>query len=234
MSTELVQFELTNGVAIVRVDDGKANAISPALIAQINGALDRAESEARAVLLVGRPGRFSGGFDLRVMQAAPEGVQSLVSNGAELAMRLFGFPRPVVIACTGHAIAMGAVLLLCGDVRVGADGDFKIGLNEVTNGMTLPVFAVELARERLSRRHLGRATLTAELYAPAGAVDAGFLDRITSPGQVVDEAITEATRLAAAIDPRSFARTKRRLRSALIAQVRETVADDMRRLAAGE
>jgi len=233
MATEAVRYELEKTVAVVRLDDGKANALSPELIAAIQRALDRAEREAHALLLVGRPQRFSGGFDLTVMRQGAETVRSLVTAGAELALRLYGFPRPVVAACTGHAIAMGALLLLCADARLGTEGDFKIGLNEVANGMTLPVFGVELARDRLSKRHLARATLTSEMYAPAAAVDAGFLDRVTGADVLFSESFAEADRLGA-LDSAAFARTKRRLRTATIALVRDTLASDMRNFAVGE
>jgi enoyl-CoA hydratase len=233
MATDPVHYELVKTVAVVRLDDGKANALSPALIAAVNEALDRAEREARAFVLVGRPGCFSGGFDLTIMRQGREAVRSLVTAGAELALRVYGFPRPVVAACTGHAIAMGAVLLLCADARLGVEGDFKIRLNEVANAMTLPVFAVALARDRLSKRHLTRATLASEIYAPAAAVDAGFLDRTTSAGVHVAQALAEAERLGT-LDSAAFASTKRRLRAATITLMRDTLAGDMDAIAAGE
>jgi len=231
---DTVRYELRDDVAIVTLDDGKANALSRAVIAAVDAALDRAEGEAKAVVLAGRPGRFSGGFDLGVMGGGGgrQAVIDLVSAGGELALRLYEFPRPTVAACTGHAIAMGAFLVLACDLRVGADGDFKIGLNEVANGMTVPIFGVELARERLSKRHLTRAVATSEIYAPAAAVDAGFFDTITAPERVVDEAHTTAKRLTALV-PGAFARTRARLRQATISHVRSTLAADMLELTGG-
>jgi enoyl-CoA hydratase len=233
MSQDHVRYELADGVATVCMDDGKVNALSPALVAALGAAVARAEGEARALVLAGRPGRFSGGFDLAVMGESPEAAGALVTAGAELALRLYGCPCPVVAACTGHAIAMGAVLLLAADVRLGAEGDFKIGLNEVAIRLTLPAFATELARDRLSRRHLTRATLLAELYPPAAAVDAGYLDRLAPLDAVVAEARAEARRLAE-LAPQAFAGTRRRLRGETIARVRATLAEDMRRVVGGE
>jgi enoyl-CoA hydratase len=227
MSDPAVQYELKDTTAIIRVDDGKANALSQALIADCNAALDRAEKEARAVLLVGRPGRFSAGFDLSVMRQGGQAVAELVGAGADLALRLYGSPQPVVLAVTGHALAMGAVLCLAADERIGAEGDFKIGLNEVAIGMTLPRFALEFARERLSKRHLSRAVAGAEIYTPAGAVDAGFLDRATSPESLFEEALTAAARLAA-LDPTAHRNTKLRLRGPAIEQIRRSVAEELR------
>ncbi|MEO8602403.1 MAG: crotonase/enoyl-CoA hydratase family protein, partial [bacterium] len=144
--TELVRYERRDSLALITLDDGKANALSPAVVAAANAAFDRAEAEAvSAVVLSGRAGRFSAGFDLSVMTAGLEALFSLVKSGAELALRLYLFPRPVVIACTGHALAAGAVLLCAADRRIGTAGEFKIGLNEVAIQLPLPVFALELA-----------------------------------------------------------------------------------------
>jgi enoyl-CoA hydratase len=229
VTEEIVGTELRDEVAIIRLDDGKANALSPAMIGALHGALDRAEKEAGSALLVGRPGRFSAGFDLSVMRSGAESVRSLVSSGAELLLRLFEFPRPVVVACSGHAIAAGALVLLCGEVRVGVQGEFKIGLSEVGIGMTLPIFAVELARQRLSKRHFTRATALAELYPPDGAVDAGFLDRVTRPEALLEECLAEASRLAKLSQP-AFRNTKRSARAAAVAYIRDTLEEDMSKL----
>ncbi len=221
-----VGYRLEGAVAALRFDDGKANAISPIAVDALNTALDRAEKEAGAVLLIGRPGRFSAGFDLSVMKAGAESVRSLVSSGAELLLRLYESPLPVVMACTGHALAMGAVLLLGADFRIGVAGDFKIGLNEVAIRMTLPLFAVEIARDRLSRRHIQRSVIQAEIYSPEGAVDAGYLDRIVPAERLVDEAVAEAERLAAL--PRgAFSETKRRVRAPGVERIRRSLTEEM-------
>lgn len=195
--SEPVSFESSGDVAILRLDDGKANAISPAVLEALGAALDQAEEAGQAVLLVGRPGRFSAGFDLGVLREGGAGAgRALVSGGARLALRLARHGGPVVIGCTGHALAMGAVLLTSADSRIGAQGEFKIGFNEVAIGMATPVFLLEFARARLSKRHFLRATVQAEIYSPSGAVDAGFLDRVVPPERVFEEAIAEAERLA--------------------------------------
>jgi enoyl-CoA hydratase len=227
MAEGMVSYELEESVAVVRIDDGKANAISPDLVSAVDGALDRAEKEARCVVIAGRPGRFSAGFDLGVMRQGGEAVHDMVTGGAEMAIRLFGFPTPVVIACTGHALAMGAVLLLAGDTRLGAKGEFKIGLNEVAIGMTLPVFAVEFSRSRLSARHLARAVLESEIYTPVTAVEAGFLDRVVAPEALLDEARAEAQRLAK-LDLKAHYETKLHLRGQIIRRMRESLSTPKR------
>ena len=232
MAEKSVHYELNDKTAVIRLDDGKANAISPAVIDSLMGMLDQAEKEATAVLIVGREGRFSGGFDLGVMRSGPENVRSLVKAGAELFLRIFEYPLPVVIACTGHAVAAGAIVLLAADARVGARGEFKIGLSEVAIGMRLPIFAFEFARQRLSKRHFVRATTQAQLYAPEDAIDAGYLDSVADPGDLFDSALAEARRLGELPQP-AFRDTKASVHRAAIAVMRETLDEDMAMLAGG-
>ena len=222
-----VSLEFSGGVAVLSLDDGKANAIGPALLGALGAALDQAEEAGQAVLLTGRPGRLSAGFDLGVLRdGGPEAARDLVMGGARLALRLGRFPAPVVIACTGHALAMGAVLLMAADTRIGAQGDFKIGFNEVAIGMTTPLFLLELARERISKRHFTRATVQAEIYEPAAAVDAGFLDRVVAPDRLFDEALAEAARLAK-LPRAAYVQTRARARGAALDAIESGLEDDM-------
>src|ERR671911_1388128 len=176
-ATGPVSTSIDEGVAVVRFDDGKANVLSYDAVAALDAALDRAQADAASVCIVGRDGKLSAGFDLAVMTAGPDAARHLVAAGGELLMRLYLHPQPVVVAVTGHALAAGALLVLSCDVRIGADVPAKIGLNETAIGMSLPLFALALAEDRLDRRHLSRATLGAQGYDPHGAVDAGHLAR---------------------------------------------------------
>jgi enoyl-CoA hydratase len=222
--SDLVHYELRDSVAVLRLDDGKANAISIAVIDALNAAIDRAEKEAGAALLLGRAGRFSAGFDLGTMREGPEAAARLVGQGALLLAHMAEAPLPIVAGCTGHALAMGALLLLAADVRIGAQGEFRLGLNEVSIRMTLPMFAVELAQERLSRRHLVRSTVLAEIYDPAGACDAGYLDRVVEADALEAAALAEAARLAEL--PRgAFSGTKRLVRGPTVERIRASLED---------
>ena len=225
--SDAVVYELQDSVAVLRVDDGKANAFSFALIDALHAALDRAEKEAKAVAWIGRAERFSGGFDLGVMRGGDlAAVGKLVAAGGRLALRLYEAPLPIVLGCTGHALAMGAVALLAADLRVGPLGDFKIGLNEVAIGLTLPTFATELARARLSPRHLQRAAVLAEVYDGPGAVEAGFLDLVAPADKVEGVAIEAASRLAA-LHLGAHHATKRRVRKSAIAVLRKSLDEDL-------
>jgi enoyl-CoA hydratase len=226
MKEEVIGYQLEGRIAALRFDDGKANALSHAAIDGLNAALDRAAEEADAVLLSGRPGRFSAGFDLTTMKAGPEAARALVSAGAELLLRMVEAPLPIVTACSGHSLAMGALLLLGSDFRVGAAGDFKIGLNEVSIRMTLPRFAVEIARDRLSPRHFQRAVSQAEIYAPEGAVEAGYLDRVVAAERLAEQSIAEAERLSR-LPRRAFSATKQRAGGGVGERMRSALAQDL-------
>ena len=165
------------------------------------------------------PGRALEVYRVLVIRAGdPQAVSAMTDAGARLMMRLYGLPQPLVIASTGHAVALGAFCLLTSDHRVGAAGDFRIGLNEVAIGMSLPPFGLMLANERLSKRHLARATLGATLFAPQAAKDAGFLDEVAEPGEVRDLALGAALKLAS-LDGAAFAAVKSSLRGPSIAAV---------------
>ena len=164
--------------------------------------LDTAEKDAKAVVITGRDNRFSGGFDLKMMMGSPpEEVIALVKRGGRLALRLYQFPMPIVIACTGHAVAMGCFILLSSDVRIGSAGPFKIGANESAINMVLPVFALELLKARISPRHLTHAAINANLFDPEGAVEAGYLDKVVAPENVLDTAVAAATALSVLTGP---------------------------------
>ena len=216
-------YERVAGVGRIRLDDGRANALSFAMIDAIQHALDEAEKDPGAVVLEGRPGRFCAGFDLSVMGQGGDAMRDLVRNGAELCLRLLEYPKPVVAACTGHALAAGILLVACCDFRVGARGAFKLGLNEVAIGLPLPHFAREIARERVSKRHLDRAALHAEIYDPQGALDAGFLDALAEPDALSGAAMEHALRLSG-LDADAFAHTKRALHADAVSRIRDELA----------
>ena len=179
---------------MIQLDDGKANAISHEMADQINAALDRAErDDVRALVITGRPGKFCAGFHLPTMQASVESARDLLRVGGDLAVRLY-LSRAGRSRGYGACPRDGAILLMATDVRIGAAGDFKIGMNEVAIGMPVPKFATEFADDRLSRRHLDTAINLATIYDPAGAVDAGFLDVAIDPDVVVGEAKVERRR----------------------------------------
>lgn len=227
----LVTYRLDGPVATVTMDDGKVNALSPAMLSELGAAFDRAEADGAVVVLAGRDGVFSAGFDLGVLRAGGSAAETMVCGGFDLAGRLLAFPLPVVVACTGHAVAMGVFLLLSADYRVGADGPYRITTNEVAIGLTLPQVAVEIMRQRLVPAHFNRAALLAEVYPPAGAVTAGFLDRVVAPADLAATARDTATQLTQ-LNMAAHAATKLRVREPALAAVRAGLPADERTLLA--
>lgn len=198
MTDDVVTFERRGAVGVATLANGKANAISFEVVDRLNAALDEVEKDDAlgALVITGRPGMFSGGFDLQVMGGGGRATFDLVTAGGAFAHRCYGGSVPVVAAASGHAVAMGALLLLGSHYRVGARGAFKIGLIETTIGMVLPDWSVALTEERLSKRHFQQATIEARVYTPDEAADAGFLDVVVESETLLDAAVAEADRLA--------------------------------------
>lgn len=215
-----------DGIVTVRIDDGKANALTHGILTAIDETLDAIEAEARVVAVLGRPGRWSAGFDLSVMTAGPEPARDLLVHGAHMALRCFDYPHPIVAGCSGHAVAMGAIWLLALDRRIGVDGAFRIGMNEVRIGMPVPRFAVGLGQFRLSPRHVGDAVQLATLYSPTAAVEAGYLDRVVPPDQLEDAVRAEARDLLELHDT-PFALTRANLRGPTSAALRAGLEADL-------
>jgi enoyl-CoA hydratase len=229
MSSAHVTTERRDGVMIVHLDDGKANALSFEVIRAVHAAVDDAEADESvgALVIHGRPGRFSGGFDLAVMFGDDmEAIIGLVADGGELVRRLYGSSVPVVAACTGHALAAGALVLLGCDVRIGADVDAKVGLNEVAIRMVLPGWAFTIAGDRLSKRHTQRALANARITTPAEAVDIGYVDEVVAADQVLDRAVAVASELASTLDPSAYQRTVRILRGPVLDRMGEQIDAD--------
>ncbi|WOT06910.1 crotonase/enoyl-CoA hydratase family protein [Shewanella youngdeokensis] len=193
---EFISVAIDNNVHVITLKNGKVNAISPELITEVNSALDQAEKDGAVVILTGQPGILSGGFDLKTMSKSSDDAIALVTKGSKLARRMLAFPTPIIGACSGHAIAKGAFLMLCCDYRLGCAGNYKIGLNEVAIGMTMHYAGIEMARNRIPRNYLTRAIINAELFDPETAVLAGFLDVVVvDQEQLLDSAKTVAKQM---------------------------------------
>ena len=213
--TELVAYSLEDGIATLTLNNGKVNAFSHELIAAFNSGLDQAEAAGAVVIVTGQPGILSGGYDLKVMMTGPQAALDMVEMGSRLARRLLAHPFPVIMACPGHAIAKGAFLLLSADYRLGVDGAFNIGLNEVKIGMTLHQVGIALARDRLTPAAFQRSVNNAEMFNPQGALAAGFLDQVVPVDQLMDAANAMAQQLKG-LNMAAHKKTKLKVRKALL------------------
>ncbi|MCI2229069.1 crotonase/enoyl-CoA hydratase family protein [Polaribacter sp. MSW13] len=208
---KLVTYQSEENFAIVTINNGKANAISHEVIEGLNASLDKAEKENKVVILTGKAGIFSGGFDLKVMKESPESAKELVTKGSKFSLRMLSFPQPIIVACSGHAIAKGAFLLLSADYRIGVEGDFKIGLNEVMIGMTMHNAGIAIAKSRLSEVYLNRSVNNAEIYNPKQAIDVGFLDVIVPEKHLLSTAIKIAE-MFSKLNKKAHSETKLKVR----------------------
>ena len=224
--TDLVTYTENDGVATIAMDDGKANVLSTQMIAELNSAFDKAEAAGAIVVLTGRDGMFSGGFNLKEMQAGPKEAMILTSKGSKLARRIMAFPRPVIGLASGHTIAMGAFLMLACDYRMIKDGEFKIGLNETMIGMTMHNFGIEIARYRLALNYFNRCVINAEIFNPKGAMHAGFFDRIV-PAEQFPMAGAMAAGMFKQLNDDAFRNTKLRSRKAVFAILDQAIEDDL-------
>ena len=225
MST-IVTYTYNDGVATIAMDDGKANVLSHTMWEELEAAFDQAEKSGAIVLLKGRDGIFSGGFDLKEMAKGPEQAILLTARGSKMARRILAFPTPVIAVSTGHCIAMGAFLMLACDYRLGADGAFKTGLNETLIGMTMHNFGIELARYRISANYFNRCVINAEIWTPTGAITAGFYDQIV-PAEQLDQASKMAAKGFSQLNMTAFNGTKNKSRKAFLQLLDQCIESDL-------
>jgi len=227
MTTDgLTTYELDGRIATITLDDGKVNALSIPMLRAVHAELDQAERDDAVTVITGRDGFLSAGFDLKVFAAGGEPVREMLVLGATLFERMLGFKTPVVVASPGHAMAAGAFMPLAADARVAADGEFSICLNEVRIGLTMPWFAIELARQRLTRRDFDRAVVTAKMFSPAEAVAAGFFDRTVAPRDLRAAALEAAAELVE-LNAEAHAATKLRVRKGALDAMRLAIETEL-------
>ncbi|RIA36194.1 enoyl-CoA hydratase [Ectopseudomonas oleovorans] len=227
--SDLISYQLEDGIATLTLSNGKVNAISPDVIAAFNAALDRAEQDRAIVIITGQPGILSGGYDLKVMTSGPQNAINLVAAGSTLARRMLSHPYPIIVACPGHAVAKGAFILLSSDYRIGVEGPFSIGLNEVQIGMTMHHVGIELARDRLRKSAFHRSVINGEMFDPVGAVDAGFLDKVVPAEQLLPTAQAAAQQMKK-INMTAHKNTKLKVRKALLETLDAAIEIDKQHL----
>ncbi|KAA3641875.1 MAG: crotonase/enoyl-CoA hydratase family protein [Proteobacteria bacterium] len=225
--SELVTHSISNGIATITMDDGHANVASPDFLDQLNQALDAAAAEQAAVILTGRAEVFCAGFDLKVLRSGVGHAFKMLMGGFWLTYRLMSYPHPVIVACNGHAIALGAFILLAGDYRLGVTGDYKIVANEVKNGLTMPHCALLLCRYRLNPSHVHRAMLLSEVFNSKQAVEAGFLDKVVA----ADKLLPTAEQLAKEyleLNQSAHSDSKLRMRKSFLRKLKRAIRADRR------
>jgi enoyl-CoA hydratase len=217
-----IKVEEHGGIAVVRLDRPPANALDPALVAEGREVLERlVGAEPDAVVMTGRPGFFSAGVDLKVTPTlGPAGQREMVGRINRLLSGWYAFPRPLVTAVNGHAIAGGLILALCGDYRVGAT-EGKLGLTELRVGIPYPAVPMAIVKAELSPPVVRRLAMRADLVEPAVALELGLVDELADENAVLPRALAVAAELAS-MPSTAYAQVKK--------QVRGTAAREMQRV----
>ena len=218
-----ISLEVAEGIALLRMDDGKKNAVTADALSDLLSVIDIAEHEAEALVVAGRPGSFCAGFDRDTMMSGDaETISQLAQGGADISLRLAAFPKPVVAACTGHAFTIGTLWLLACDTRIGAKGAYKYGMTETALGKVLPPWSMELLRFRLAPHTLMNCVVQSQLLDDEGALIAGIVDELIESDKVVDAALTQA-QILAQLPSEAYAGNKLALRKHLIDRMKADI-----------
>jgi enoyl-CoA hydratase len=221
-----VEYSLRDGVATIRIDDGKRNALSPEVFRELYTAFDQARSDDAAVILTGRESVFSAGFDLKVMKRGGADALRMLRAGYGLPARVLSHPRPVVVACNGHVMAMGVFLMLSADYVIGSRGDFRISANEVAIGLTMPRVAAAMLQHRLTPAAFQRAVTLSEFFDVDAALELGFFDELTEPQDLMARAETRMGEFRQ-LDKAAHLASKLRIRRPLIRKLRRYIWLDL-------
>jgi len=197
MTDQIATLTSDGDVSIITLNDGKANVFSPEMSKAVSSLLDQVPEDKGSLVITGRPGIFSAGFDLKIISSGDaDAVAAMVKAGFTLLARIYNFPRPVIAACSGHGVALGAFLLCCADYRIGAKGQFIVQANETRNNMSIPTPILEISKSRIAKTHWYRAILNAEAYPVENAIAPGYLDEVTDAENLMNRAMEVANDLA--------------------------------------
>ncbi len=233
MSETLVTVQQDENIAVLTLDDGKVNVFSASMAERLQECFNTLDPGIGAVVVRGRPGILSAGFDLKTLGSGdPEATVDMVSKTVRMTMDVLSFPRPVIGVATGHSVAMGALFLMAMDYRIGARGHFRIGLNEVMDGLALPIFAIELSRFRLPVVNLIAGTLHSSLCTPDEAVSAGFLEEAVPSDELMETAMLRARDFARLPNP-AYHISKQNLVAPIRDRILNTLDEDLARLERG-
>lgn len=222
--TDFATVSIDNGIAVITLNDGKANAFSFDMMAALNSCMDKAEAEADVIVLTAEGRAMCAGFDLGVMKKQPDRVADMVSQGGALLSRLFASDKPTIIAAPGHGIAAGGLLMLAADYRIAAEGDGRFGLNESAIGMVLPDYGYELAVFRINNKYLDASFVGAELLDVPTAIKAGFLDEAVPADQLMARAMEKAKAFQE-LHPKAYAGNKKLVRGAAATKIQTALAN---------
>lgn len=225
MST--VDYSLDDGVATIAMNDGKANIMSADMLRALSDCFQQAETDRAAVVLKSSlPETYSAGFDLRVFATRdPAKALEMVRAGGQLISTMLSFPRPIIAVVRGHMFPMGLFTVLAADYRVGADADYRWGLNEVEMGIVPPQYAFELLEARLRGDWHHRTLVSGVMFGPQEALMAGVFHETASYDSVEELGHGVASRMAK-LPNHAFEQIKHRLTTRLAARIDRAIESE--------
>jgi len=217
-----LRIDHIDGVRVVRMQFGSANALGETAVEALVEAL---RAEAAPTVLTGEGKIFSAGLNLTELDPLGRpAMEEFVERFSQVMLEALAAPFPLVAAVNGHAVAGGCVLAMACDRRVGTDGPFKIGMNEMAIGLTLPSVVTEILRGRLSPEHAHTVILGGALYAPTDARQVGLIDEVAADSdQAVARAVEIARQLGRSLP--EFAAMKRNLVAPIVAAYESSRAE---------
>ncbi len=223
----MIHIEREGAVSVLRIEQGKVQAMDLELMTAFGEKLDELQAlRPGAVILTGTGSAFSAGVDLpRLLEGGTDYIKKFVPALCDGIQKLFAFPRPVIAAVNGHAIAGGCIFVCACDYRIMAEGSARLGVPELLVGVAFPPIVLEVLRFALPKEHLQELVYLGQTYAAGKALSLGLLDEIVKPESMLERAKEVADRLASA--PMSaFESCKRQLRQPFIEQAARFDAED--------
>ena len=221
MTDPIATLSKENDISIIKLDDGKANAFSYDMLSQVNELLKKVPRDSGALVITGREGLFSGGFDLKTLATGDmEKITKMVLLGYRLLLELFSFDRPIVAAVSGHSIALGLFVTCSADYRIAIDGKYVCQANEVRNNMDIPTQIMEIIRARVNKKYFYSAVYHSDAYSVQDSIEVGYIDEVVSEDQFMKRVMEKAKELATLPHP-FYANTKKTAQD----DVRQKIAD---------
>jgi enoyl-CoA hydratase len=223
----MIEVENRGPVSVLRIARGKGNALNLELLSALASALDALErGPARAGVITGQGSVFGAGVDLSELLSGGESyTRRFLPAMVDVFQRLATFPKPLVAAVNGHAIAGGAIMMLACDLRLLASGGARVGLSEIQVGVLFPSWALEIARYSTPREHFSSLICTGRTWPPEEALARGLVDELVAPEELMERACAAAGELAA-LDPATFETTKLAVRRPMIEAAERLRAGD--------
>lgn len=221
MTDPIATLTQDNDISIIKLDDGKANAFSYDMLTQVNELLAKVPRDSGALVITGRDGLFSGGFDLKTLAAGDmEKITKMVHLGYRLLLELYSFDRPIIAAVSGHSIALGLFVTCSADYRVAIDGKYICQANEVRNNMDIPTQIMEILKARVNKNYFYPAVFHSDAYSVQDSIEVGFIDEVVPQTEFMDRVMEKAKELATLPHP-FYANTKKSAQD----DVRQKISD---------